>query len=64
MIGTGIRDQGLGIGGQGLEKILAPKSYRDLEVWQKAMDLLKCCAKFKSIAVICYKIEVCRHSVM
>lgn len=38
-----------GVGGQGLEKTLLQeetmglKSYRDLEVWQKAMDLVVAC---------------------
>ena len=39
-------EQGSGIGGQVAEEVMTLKSYRDLEVWQKAMDLV----------VVCYQI--------
>lgn len=48
----GIEDQRTGVGGQGTQSLATNpqppiiKSYRDLEVWQKAMDL----------AVDCYKL--------
>ena len=39
-------------------------TYRVIGQESAEVILLKCCAKFKSIAVIRYKTKVCRYSVM